>query len=274
MKRMYLLGIFLCLTISSTLYGQIIEEAPFSIGERLTMQSDILGEERVLNVYLPSSYKDSLDRQYPVIYLLDGSKDEDFIHIAGLVQFGSFSWINMVPESIVVGIENVDRKRDFTYPSRDALDRKDFPTSGGSENFVNFLEKELIPFVTSRYKVVGQSTLIGQSLGGLLAADILMKKPDVFDTYFIVSPSIWWSKYQIFDESLSKPTKKKNVYVAVGKEGKVMTKGAKKLYKKLKKEGKGFYRLHFKYFPECDHGDTLHKAVYEGFETIWGESQR
>ena len=58
---------------------------------------------------------------------MDGSKDEDFIHISGIVQFGSFSWINMLPESIVVGIANVDRKRDFTYPSSVEIDKKELP---------------------------------------------------------------------------------------------------------------------------------------------------
>ena len=70
--------------------------------------------------------------------LLDGSKDEDFIHIAGIVQFGSFSWINMLPETIVVGIANVDRKRDFTYPSQNTLDQEEFPTSGKSAHFIQF----------------------------------------------------------------------------------------------------------------------------------------
>ena len=34
--------------------------------------------------------------------------------LAALPAASSFSWINLLPESIVVGIANVDRKRDFT----------------------------------------------------------------------------------------------------------------------------------------------------------------
>ena len=91
---------------------------PFVIGEIVNIHSKELGENRTLNIYLPNGYHPDSLKRYPVIYLLDGSADEDFIHIAGLVQFGSFPWLNILPESIVVGIANVDRKRDFCRKSR------------------------------------------------------------------------------------------------------------------------------------------------------------
>ena len=117
---------------------QKVKETDFSIGKTISIHSSVLKEERVLNVYLPQDYSADGSKTYPVIYLLDGSKDEDFIHIAGIVQFGSFSWINMLPETIVVGIANVDRKRDFTYPSQNTLDQEEFPTSGKSARFIQF----------------------------------------------------------------------------------------------------------------------------------------
>jgi predicted alpha/beta superfamily hydrolase len=106
----------------------------------------------------------------------------------------------MIPESIVVGIGNVDRKRDFTYPSQNKLDQKEFPTSGQSEKFINFLEKELQPFVDSTYRITELKTIIGQSLGGLLTTEILFKKPELFDNYIIVSPSLWWDDEKLLDE--------------------------------------------------------------------------
>jgi predicted alpha/beta superfamily hydrolase len=114
---------------------------PITIGETQEFKSDILNESRILNIYLPASYSSESSKKYPVVYLLDGSIDEDFIHIAGLVQFGSFSWINMIPESIVVGIANIDRKKDFTYPSTNKQDNTDLPTSGKSAAFIGFIEK-------------------------------------------------------------------------------------------------------------------------------------
>ena len=61
------------------------EEKVFPLGIVRQMHSTVLNEERTLNIYLPEGYHQ--DSSYSVIYLLDGSADEDFIHVAGLVQF-------------------------------------------------------------------------------------------------------------------------------------------------------------------------------------------
>ena len=143
-----------------------------------------------MNIYLPEGYKQGDTTKYPVIYLLDGSADEDFIHIVGLVQFYSFEWINQVPKSIVVGIATVDRRRDFTFPTTIEEDKKVYPTTGHSEKFIAFIEKELPPFIESKNKTNSSKTIIGQSLGGLLATEIFLKKPTLFNKYIIISPSL------------------------------------------------------------------------------------
>ena len=250
-----------------------LKSTPLTIGESVVLESEIMGETRMLNVYLPQGYsKDSLSL-YPIIYLLDGSMDEDFIHISGLVQFGSFSWINMIPESIVVGIANIDRKRDFTFPTNNKKDKEYFPTTGESEKFITFIEKELQPFIENRYMASTTKTLIGQSLGGLLATEILFKKPHLFDNYIIVSPSIWWD-----DESLLKLNPKdykseKSIYIAVGKEGEQMERTAKELYEKLQNGKKENSKLFFKFLEDQDHGDALHLATYDAFEKIFRQEK-
>jgi predicted alpha/beta superfamily hydrolase len=100
---------------------------PFVLGEIEEIQSKVLAEKRVLNIYLPEGYAENDTVRYPVIYLLDGSADEDFIHIVGLVQFSSFDWVQQLPKSIVVGIATVDRRRDFTFPTTIPEDRKSIP---------------------------------------------------------------------------------------------------------------------------------------------------
>ena len=111
---------------------------PFVLGEIDEIYSDILSESRVLNIYLPEGYNNNDTIRYPVIYLLDGSADEDFIHIAGLVQYNSFEWINRVPKSIVVGIATVDRRRDFTFKTSIKKDAESYPNSGQSDKFITF----------------------------------------------------------------------------------------------------------------------------------------
>src|SRR6185437_12342755 len=136
---------------------------PFVLGVIDEMDSKELGEKRILNIYLPEGYNKEDTIKYPVIYLLDGSADEDFIHIVGLVQFNSFEWVNRVPKSIVVGIANVDRRRDFTFPTTIAEDKKAYPTTGHSDKFIRFLENELQPFIEKKYKTNNSRTIIGES---------------------------------------------------------------------------------------------------------------
>lgn len=248
---------------------EIIEKTKFSIGEKIEIHSDVLNENRILNIYLPSSYENSSKKNYPVIYLLDGSADEDFIHLTGLVQFGSFSWINQVPESIVVGIANVNRKRDFTYPTSNVQDQKDFPSSGGSENFIKFISTEIQPLIGKNYRTNFNKTIIGQSLGGLLATEILFKSPNLFDNYIIISPSLWWD-----DESLLKSTPlaaptPKSIYIGVGKEGKIMERVSKALFEKVNAQKNENYSIHFNFFEKLSHGDALHLAVYDAFNKIF-----
>lgn len=241
----------------------------FVLGKIETIHSEVLNEERTINIYFPAKYDAA--KAYPVIYLLDGSENEDFIHIAGLLQYGNYEWINMVSKSILVGIANVDRKRDFTFPTTIEKDKKDFPTTGESEKFISFLENELQPFVESKYKTTSDKTIIGQSLGGLLATEIVYKKPTLFTNYIIISPSIWWDNQSLFKliPEFSKPNfnQKTKVFVGVGKEGAVMERDAKKLYDILSKNKKNM-ESHFKYFGDANHGDILHLAVYKAFETL------
>ncbi|MGH1438028.1 MAG: alpha/beta hydrolase [Lewinella sp.] len=250
---------------------EIANRDAFSIGETFTFLSDKLSEERIVNVYLPNGYSDNSTKEYPVIYLLDGTADEDFIHIAGLVQFGTFPWINMLPESIVIGIANVDRKRDFTYPTNNVQDKADFPTTGGSAAFIDFLEQELQPLIQDTYRTADTTTIIGQSLGGLLATEILFKKPTLFDNYLIISPSLWWDDESLLDYSPNLSSVTGKIYVAVGKEGPTMKRVARSLAKKL---SAAKLDVHFEYFGKQDHGNILHQAVYNAFSVLYPKEEK
>lgn len=269
-------SLILTLTISLS-FGQTatkqLSEEDFTIGKSIKIESTILQEARALNIYLPLDYSTDSLSSYPVVYLLDGSKDEDFIHVAGIVQFGSFPWINMLPNSIVVGIGNVDRKRDFTYPSNNKQDQKEFPTSGKSALFIQFLQEEVQPFIEASFRTKNEKTVIGQSLGGLLITEILFKKPDLFDNYIIVSPSLWWDNENLLDYEPMPYTSSKSIYIAVGKEGKVMERTAHDLYTKLTKIQEGNTKLYFEFMEDKSHGDALHEAVYNAFEVIFDSEE-
>lgn len=237
---------------------------PLVIGLTQEINSVELSEKRLLNIYLPEGYQPNDTTTYPVIYLLDGSTNEDFLHICGLVQFFTLQ-LNM-PKTIVVGIANVDRKRDFTFPTTIAQDKKDFPTTGGSQKFISFLEKEVQPFVQANYKTNNVTTIIGQSLGGLLATEILLTKPSLFTKYIIVSPSLWWNKESLLTIPQTPSTTQQHIFIAVGKEGSTMEKDAKKLANKLQEFSSNM--VQFQYFPNENHATILHNAVYKAFEVL------
>jgi len=238
---------------------------PFGVIEQI--ESDELSEKRVLNIYLPDGYNPDSLAVYPVIYVLDGSANEDFPHIAGLIQF--MNMYDLIPKSIVVGIANVDRYRDFTYPSNFKRDKIDIPTSGGSEKFINFIEKELQPYIQENYKVNNHKTIIGQSLGGLLATEILLKKHYLFDTYIIVSPSLWGDKQRLVNtaDTFFRNNKKfnKKIFISLGKEHPTMHEVADKLVKAIKDSENNNIDLFYEPILDEDHATILHRAVYMAF---------
>ncbi|MBK7911753.1 MAG: alpha/beta hydrolase [Bacteroidetes bacterium] len=242
-----------------------VRTEPFVLGITDIIRSTVMNEERTLNIYLPPGYNEQDSVRYPVIYLLDGSVDEDFIHMAGLVYFLGFPWLNLCPPSIVVGIANVDRKRDYTFPTTVEKDKKDFPTTGGSAAFIRYLGEEVIPYIRSRYKTNNTSTLIGQSFGGLLATEVLFTHPDWFSKYLIVSPSLWWDNQSLLNRTVTLTTQP-DVRIAVGKEGRVMERGAKALYRKLRPFYADKRRLRFHFFKKENHGSILLHAAYEGLQ--------
>lgn len=243
---------------------------PFHIGLTETMRSSVLDEDRVLNIHLPPGYATDTLVHYPVIYLLDGGAGEDLIHVVGALQFASFGWIQWMPPSIVVGIANTDRRRDLTHPTSIAADMERFPTSGGSALFMRFLGQELLPFVEGHYRCGPQRTLIGQSFAGLFAAEVLLKRPELFTHYLIVSPSLWWDDGSLLRApSTAASQAPQRVFIAVGKEGKTMVQGAQRLAARARKNPAT--RVAYRYLPRHDHANILHQAVLEGFRWMGGE---
>ena len=267
MKYRTLLSSLCLLICAATIQAQTkpANEKIFSLGIIRELQSKELNETRTLNIYLPEGYH--TDSSYPVIYLLDGSADEDFIHVVGLVQFYTFPWVDLLPKSIVVGIANVDRRRDFTFPTTIEKDKKDFPTTGGSEMFIRFIESELQPHINQSFKTNGNNMLIGQSLGGLLATEVLFKKPALFTQYMIVSPSLWWDKESLLNLPLTTAGNNPVVYIAVGEEGKIMEEDAKHLFEKLK-TAFGDLHLRLDFITGKKHANIFHQAVSNGFEFL------
>jgi predicted alpha/beta superfamily hydrolase len=258
---------------------------PFVLGLIDELPSALLNEKRILNVYLPEGYNQDDTIKYSVVYLLDGSADEDFIHVVGLYQFNSFPWINRVPKSIIVGIATVDRRRDFTFPTHVTGDKEKFKTSGHSGTFISFIEQELKPYIEKTYKTDSISTIIGQSLGGLLATEILFTRPSLFNKYIIISPSLWWDNGSLLNTSSQIIRVNFNhtidVYIGVGKEGltpgdhpRVMEDDARLLAEKIKGSKSKFVMTYFDYLPQEDHATIAHQAIFNALKLLYPSNKK
>jgi uncharacterized protein len=155
--------------------------------ERLILQSKVLGEERVLAVVTPAFYAGSQER-YPVLYLTDG--DAQMGHARATVEFLARN--GLMPEMVLVGILNTSRTRDLTpTPGTDA-EHTEFPTAGGGERFLDFIQQELIPAIDARYRTVPTRLYAGHSFGALLGVHALLTRPGLFRAVVAASPALVW----------------------------------------------------------------------------------
>src|SRR5437660_11558270 len=145
--------------------------------ERFTLHSKVLNEDREILVRMPAAAQTKKDR-YPVLYLADG--DGHINEVGAIIDF-------LVAQGrcaplMIVGIPNTDRTRDLT-PTHGTFKNpdgtiQDFPTSGGGDKFLEFIQTELFPEIEKRYAVYSYRIFAGHSLGGLLAVHALIAHPD------------------------------------------------------------------------------------------------
>lgn len=171
--------------------AQTAAASPLVIGETFTIKSKALGETRRINVYRPQPWGLDPKTPLPVLYMPDGGIGEDFLHVAGLVQV--LTGNGSMRPFLLVGIENTERRRDMTGPSRDPEDQKIAPRIGGSAAYRDFLRDELMPQVRQRYATNDERALIGESLAGLFVIETLLQEPTLFNSYIALDPSLWWN---------------------------------------------------------------------------------
>jgi hypothetical protein len=247
---------------------------PIAIGEALKLPSSILGEERRILVSTPAAYGRSQAR-YPVLYLTDG--DAHLTHTRGTVDF--LAQNGLMPNVIIVAIPNTNRTRDLTptrafRPMPDG-GRQEIPNSGGAGKFLDFFEKELFPFVETNYRTSPYRIFAGHSLGGMLALHILLERPELFQAYLSVSPSLDWDDKLILrraHEAL-KPHKefRKTLFVTMGDEeaGQPRPNNFDRLLSLLKSVKATGFGWDAKPMPDEDHGSVVLRSHYWGLRKIF-----
>jgi predicted alpha/beta superfamily hydrolase len=243
---------------------------PLVIGETFTLDSRSVGETRRINVYLPPGYAGAGDARFPVLYMPDGGIAEDFLHVAGLVQV-SVGNGTMRP-FILVGIENTERRRDMTGPTRNEQDKKIAPRVGGSAAFRAFIRRELMPRVKARYRTTDETAVVGESLAGLFVVETLLKEPDLFDTYIAFDPSLHWNDQGFVDGAAEdlrrRPELRKTLYLASSSEE--MTPGTMQRFADvLARNAPPGLRWQYEKMPEELHSTIYHPAALRAFRAVF-----
>ncbi|PCI63168.1 MAG: hypothetical protein COB37_05520 [Kordiimonadales bacterium] len=204
--------IFLFCLVSGAVSGPVA----LAQQDNFSIQSEILQETREIVVHLPENYDPDSKEGYPVLYMLDADHQAD--EIAARTA-GEYSNAKMVPGVIVIAIENIRRGMDF-LPHFISVERDGKQVFGNGGKLLSFIKNELIPFASKKFRTNGRRVFIGHSWAGQFVAYALSQSPDLFDGYFITSPSIgqygdktFSELKRVFKQDIDFPA---FVYVSVG----------------------------------------------------------
>lgn len=267
-KKLYFL-IFIILPI----FKIIAQEAePITIGTKHLMYSEVLEEEREFWVNLPASYnvKTNFYKKYPVLVLLDGNVF--FNSISGMCSYMSSGRNGKIPEMIIIGIKNVNRNRDYTPDKIITTRKNDF---GGGDQFLRFLEEELLPKVDKEYRTQPFRILFGHSLGGVLANHTYMKEHTLFNAFISVDPSMGSWDESVMDQKLegvSDQSFNRYLYLATANWGKRNIRNRDRhvrFYESLHSKCPGNFHAKIEYFENEDHSSVPTIAFHNGIKTIF-----
>jgi enterochelin esterase-like enzyme len=167
--------------------GQLVEEtvpAP-------SLRENVLGDpaEQPIVVYLPPSYA-SANARFPVVYVLPG-----YNSYVGEFIDGSFQGFNLleamdrltrggtVGDMIVVVVNG-----------RNVLGGSGYVNSSVTGRWEDFVAEDVVRHVDTNYKTLPYKEsrgIAGHSLGGFGALNIAMRRPDVFDAVYALSPGLF-----------------------------------------------------------------------------------
>jgi uncharacterized protein len=263
--------------------------------EARAFHSNILNREMVLFIKFPASYQTNLQKVYPCWYFTDANISFPMIaNIAGSFEFP----VIVEPEIFIVGIAykindmgewGAWRTQDLTptnIPSSDKYWANVFSKfagrqievrTGGAASFLDFISKELFPFVESNYRVspIGRG-LGGYSYGGLFSLYVLFSQPELFNIYYAGSPSIKYDNGFLFTledkyAGTHEDLKAKLFMSAGGSEDSVMIANMKKMAAQLESRKYPGFTIDTHIFPDETHNSCIPSSVMRAFRVLYNK---
>jgi predicted alpha/beta superfamily hydrolase len=234
-----------------TLYGAISQTTPYPVP-------------------MPAASRGKTE-SYAVLYMTDGGRNVN--EIGSTIDFLAD---RSIPPLIVVGIANTDRVRDLTPTRADVKESgsvTSYPTSGGADKFLDFIQTELMPEIEKRYPTDPYRIITGHSVGGLFAIHALVARPNLFNACIASSPSLWWDDdytvHEVQKFLAIRPEFNKTLFFSLGDEGGDMNEAFEQLQKAVNAHRpKGFLVQSVRY-PEETHSETELLTHYAALRLIF-----
>lgn len=238
--------------------------------ETLTVRSQILGEDRSVYIQLPDGYEQS-SQHYPLLLVMDGEWLFDLA--AAHARYYALDEVTdvKIPRLIVVGIPNTDRDRDYT-PTRNSGKEMVFPTAGKAEEFLGFLERELLPLLDGRYRTLPGRAIAGWSFSGLFSAWAAVARPDLFSFHLCISPAIWWDDDLILErmQTATFAQPKRMVFtLGAGEAGGWVYESTKRLLRRLEEDPVPGLSVSDFEFPQVGHSWGVASAMDKGLQALF-----
>lgn len=226
------------------------------------INSTVLGEERTVLVRVPPNYAQT-DEKFPVVYMLDAHAPQNAM-MAGIIE--QQVWGGVMPEMILVGIQNTQRVRDMTPTKTERAG------SGGGEKFLEFIEKEVIPMVEKNYRTQPFRIFAGHSLAGMTVVNSFVSRPELFNAYIAASPFLHWDNNYVVKraEEVFKQNRdwKKTMFIALGDEPPYMN-GFNSFQDLLSRAKPKNFNYEFQHYKDENHGSIVLRAYYAGLRKIF-----
>jgi enterochelin esterase-like enzyme len=157
-------------------YLQKHDGTPAGRVETLPVESKILGNSRVLRVYLPPAYATG-KVSYGLLLAYDGNQYTQAVPTPGILD--NMIAARVIPPVIAIFLESPDR--DVEFPPNDS--------------FQQFVGSELLPMLRKHYRISHdprRNAVLGSSYGGLAATYTAFVHPDLFGNVISQSGSYGW----------------------------------------------------------------------------------
>lgn len=257
---LFLPVLFFCLSFAAKAQNSKVASVVHDV---FLINSQTLGEERKILVRLPANYAQTYEK-FPVVYMTDAHSPQNAM-MAGIIE--QQAWSGVMPEMILVGIQNTNRSRDLT-PTDDGKGGQ----VGGAPKFLQFIETEVIPLVEKNYRTQPFRIFAGHSLGGLFAVYAFTARPDLFNAYIAASPVLGYDDNFVIklSEELFKQNRdwNKKIFLGIGNEPQLI--GGFNAFQNLLKRAKPKnFEFEFREFKNENHGSVVLPVYYAGLRKIF-----